>query len=377
MEEFTQQLGERAIGVTKLMAKTLGITTPQLFKQMQAGKLNPEDMFKLADAMSKFAHSSQGYQEALNNSASAQERMKNAWNLFAYTVLESGLDEVLAGIFQGLSDLINVISPLIKYLISAAKGFIAIAKAVNALNLYMPILIGLIVLFRKRLFELFMMILIQGTQALASRILGMPVATGATAQLTAAFTALRAALMRLLPFLLLAGVIEVFNQLDKYYKGEDNWIHVLIGYFMLGISYVDLFCAKIEYLWALIKNAPRLGFDKFTEEASKTLGIGQSYDKSTVLSSINDPLNNLSLTQIEAHRRWAAQPNRTLWESIIGHKDPFTILEMQRDLGMGDPVKNTLEITILPEKGKAFKKVITLTGGNHTMNIPLGNAGNR
>jgi hypothetical protein len=363
MEEFTGQLGERAIGVTNLMAKTLNITTGELFKRMQEGKIKPEDMLKLADAMGTFAESSAGYKAALNNSMSAQERMKNAWALFAYTVLESGLDEALVAIFTGLSALVQAITPVIKYLIGAAKGFIAMAKAVHAANLYLPIFIALMVLLHKQLLATFLMIMSLGFQVLAGWILKMPLAAATTAQLTGAVTALRVALNRLWPFLLLAGVIESWNAYDAYLRGERNWMNFLIGELMVLCSWFDLLAARVEYAYTVIKKSPQLGIR----------GVGQGIiDSTRDINQLTSPDNPFyewdNLTQHEAQRRWREER----WYRFIGSAPTFTPQQMIQDLGMGKG--STLNIVIREEKtGKLTQVPVDLTTGQ-VVTIPIGGA---
>lgn len=362
MEEFTGQLGERAIGVTSLMAKTLGITTAQLFKQMQDGKLKPEDMFKLADAMSKFAHSSQGYQEALNNSASAQERMKNAWKLLAYTILESGLDEVLAGVFQGLSDLMKVMTPLIKHLVAAAKGFIAMYKAINAVNLVIPIFIALTAALWWPIIRM-----VGALVAVTFQIGGM---TAVMALLTRGLVAMRVAvlaagqaLLRFWPFLLLYGLIEAWSAFDAHLKGEANWMNFLVGELMIVVAEIDLFIMKIQYLWELMKNAPRLGFQGIVQDFDKVLG-----DQNVARSPNNGFYAWNNQTQREAGQIWERQH----WYNNFIPTPTFTPQQMTNELGMGKwPFLN---IVIKDEKtGKKTHVPVDLRTGK-VVTIPIGGA---
>jgi hypothetical protein len=273
MEEFTGQLGERAIGVTNLMAKTLGVTTDVLFKRMEEGKLKPEDMFRLAKAMDAFAKSSDGYKAALANSSSGQERLKNSWALLSYTILNSGLDEALAGIFSGMSDLIEVITPLIKNLIAVAKGFVAVTKNLiwmgSEFKLFTTVI--LVAFLRKWLVTVAAM----SASWLASTVLII----GAAYTTNTALKALLGTVTLLSAALLIPAVIAVWEDLDRYNNNQDNWIRVLIGHFVVAIGYVDVFAASLQYLYAVFTNQPSNFFQEL-KAVTQGLPIGTGSVKS-------------------------------------------------------------------------------------------------
>lgn len=234
-EEFTGQLGERATGVTNLMAKTLGVTTDKLFDMMKKGQLKPDQLYKLADAMGAMADNSESFNKSLNNSLSAQIRFNNAMKDFSRVVMESGLDKALASMFEMLVKSLKIIVPLLK---STAHIIYTAFKA----------LIGVIsALFDAISNHPFITITIAAVIAgLAMWAAGFwAVANGAGSVLLV----MQALITRIAGFnwvllrsiFLATTLVFLLSQLNGYASGETNWLSVWQAYLTLLMTKIELF----------------------------------------------------------------------------------------------------------------------------------------
>lgn len=213
-EEFTGQLGERATGVTQLMAKTLNITTAELFKRMQNGKLTTDMLFKLSDAMGKVADEGGGLAEALNTSASAQVRFLNAWKKFSAQILKMGLDKALASILNAMSSFLEVLVPIFKGLAHIVKGLVEFVKfiweavsASKALTAELLFLVGMLITVRSPIFAV---------------MLGIRGMAGAMALATTAARVLGVALK----FAGIGVILFALSELMELMKGNASWLEV-------------------------------------------------------------------------------------------------------------------------------------------------------
>ena len=105
-EELRGQLGERLPGAFQLAAKAMGMTTAELDKFMEDGKLTAEDLLpKLAKALEE-----QFGQAAINAAGGAQQafnRMRTEWELLKASFLNSDAVaatlNTIAGLFRGIN----------------------------------------------------------------------------------------------------------------------------------------------------------------------------------------------------------------------------------------------------------------------------------
>lgn len=211
-EEFTGQLGERATGVTNLMAKTLGVTTAQLFKMMQDGKLTTDMLFKLANSMGKVADDSKSFQAALKNSASEQQRFMNRLKEFADTIYKSGLDKILAKLFRGAVILLEILEPIVTNLIELIKTWvelIGVLKEVWANMTKTQVAVaGLSI----------------GVGALVVTITGLLLGSTKVAGVLTLLQSGMRLLRRSLPIAGLLALLWVFDQIKDRNSGKANWV---------------------------------------------------------------------------------------------------------------------------------------------------------
>jgi tape measure domain-containing protein len=97
-EELQGQLGEHIPAAVALMAKSMGVTTMELRKMMEQGKLTSLEMQRFSDVL--FNEFSKGYEASVNNLSAETARFSNAW------------DEVATNVFKAtegiMSDVVNL-----------------------------------------------------------------------------------------------------------------------------------------------------------------------------------------------------------------------------------------------------------------------------
>ncbi|NJM10622.1 MAG: tape measure protein [Synechococcaceae cyanobacterium SM1_2_3] len=100
-EELRGQLGERLPGAFQLAARAMGVTTKELNKLLDGGKVTAEELLpKLADAIhNQFAG---GLSDAANSAQATVNRFQTAWQELQVAFAESGF---LEGVTEGMRDL--------------------------------------------------------------------------------------------------------------------------------------------------------------------------------------------------------------------------------------------------------------------------------
>ena len=104
-EELKQQLGEHLPGAVSILADALGITTGEMFKMMEQGKLTSDAILKMSDSMdSKFAKAASA---AMNSSTGSIMQLRNAWTATQKTIFNSGFESGLGAMAKSIADLLK------------------------------------------------------------------------------------------------------------------------------------------------------------------------------------------------------------------------------------------------------------------------------
>lgn len=105
-EELRGQLGERLPGAFQLAARAMGVTTAELGKLLEQGKVTAEDMLpKLAKALQE--EYGKAALEAGNSATAGVNRFQNAWLEFRATIAKSGFMDVVTGKIRDLTAALN------------------------------------------------------------------------------------------------------------------------------------------------------------------------------------------------------------------------------------------------------------------------------
>jgi tape measure domain-containing protein len=127
-EELRNQLGDRLPAAVPLAAKALGVTTQELGVMLEKGQVLANDFLpKFAKTLRE---SFGGSVEEASKTAQAQlNRFLNAWFDFRNEINRSGVGEIMALAIEGATNLLKVLTPLVKAL---AQGLRAITTAFHA-----------------------------------------------------------------------------------------------------------------------------------------------------------------------------------------------------------------------------------------------------
>lgn len=112
-EEVRQQLSEQIPGALKIFAKSLNLTTKELFNEMAAGNIMAKDVLpKLAKEFNRAANSNGAFQKMMNTNRIVASKLNTQFMLFRDLVFTSGLRDGLNYLFNSLMDLMDAGRPL-------------------------------------------------------------------------------------------------------------------------------------------------------------------------------------------------------------------------------------------------------------------------
>lgn len=240
-EELKGQLAEHATGTLQFFADAAaGGDVKKLFKMMEEGKVDVNAVVQAMKLMGEYANASPELQKMLKMSTAEQGRFNNTLKDFAKVLMESGLDEMLAIMFNVLSKLVATLTPFIKGLV------VAINTGIKPMVMWLWENKGAIVAVTAA---------ILGSAGLAWA-LKMVSVYGASAALMIANTA-KALLLLYGRLILLGGAIAAvavgLKGLSDFHNGEDNWVHA----WQLDIEYAmilwDTFILRVLNGWEDIK----------------------------------------------------------------------------------------------------------------------------
>lgn len=255
-EELKGQLAEHATGALQFFANAAaGGDVQKLFKMMEEGKVDVNAVVQAMKLMGEYANASPELQKMLKMSTAEQGRFNNALKDFSKNLMQSGLDEMLAEMFSGLSSLVTILTPFIKGLvITLNTGIKPMVKwlweskeSVVAVTAAILAEVGLIWALK------------------------MVIVYGESATLMIANTA-KALLLLYGRLILLGGAITAvavgLKGLSDFHNGEDNWVHA----WQLDIEYAmilwDTFVLRVLNGWEDMQNGINPFFDKNSFNAS-------------------------------------------------------------------------------------------------------------
>ena len=132
-EELKGQLSEALFGSTELLAKAMGVTEKELFKQMEAGKVMAAEVLpKLAKEYRKAAMGNGAFDAASKKTRAELNRFMTQLSLFKNEIFEGGFGEGLSGFFKMTSTILKDIKPLANFIGKVLKwAFLGLAQALN------------------------------------------------------------------------------------------------------------------------------------------------------------------------------------------------------------------------------------------------------
>jgi len=130
-EEIRGQLGERLPGAFQILAKSMGLTTQELSKQLELGNVLSEDVLPGFAKQLAETYSLEKVQR-VENMAAQQERLGNAWTRFVDEVINK--DNRVSTFFTGLLGVITDIFDKINDSFADSQDFIDEERAKSSAN---------------------------------------------------------------------------------------------------------------------------------------------------------------------------------------------------------------------------------------------------
>lgn len=136
MEELRLQLGDRLPIAVSLMAKSMGITTAELAKQMELGKVYSKDVLpNFGRALKEWARNNGALDKSLNNLRVQQARMITQTQLSGDIIFQSGWGEGLSDLYKTITEELKELEPLMKSIGRIGGSvFRLLAKVVGSLG---------------------------------------------------------------------------------------------------------------------------------------------------------------------------------------------------------------------------------------------------
>lgn len=283
--EEVGQLAERGISreyIKRAAMKTYKLKDGQYEAYQKAGKVKiPEIADELAKILSEQANKNNALEKALNNSRVAQQRFNNALNELKLKILEGGLDQALAKLFNVLTDLTQVGKELIDIFQALAKYARKLKESVSSLNGETVIFIGTIaallpLLFKKKksIFDVNSNLsILQKTTQAYTRFIN---------------TRLVSALVKVAGrFAFLGTVIYQVYKLGSQLTEEDNWLDLLTLQFSILALRAENAFLRIKYAWKELMMDSQIGRNFLMVQ-----GLFKNGVENTIQNAVNPNQNN-------------------------------------------------------------------------------------
>ena len=248
MAEEMNQLTERGVPRQQLydIAKTkYGVTdTAAVMDLQKKGKLKPEDLLPLLfEQFAKKSRDTGAFAKMLESSIFKQNQFKVALKQMSSDIMNAGLDKAIATFFEVLTGGIPHMLSFLKSLGWLAKGIGIVVKGIWDAIAATANWIGQNPIMTATLSTLLLVF-----AGLTASITGTTVALGGMAALMKSMGKKSALLIMLL------AVWYLFQEYDKYLKGEDTWMTAFQRKIAEMTIDVRLFRAELGLMWEQLKN---------------------------------------------------------------------------------------------------------------------------
>ena len=247
------QMAERgvpaAMEIKKAALQGLKMTEKEFDLAQKKGLLDPSKLLPLmSKALGDLAVKTGAYAQATKSSAAAQERLNTQLKLFAHAIMQGGLDKALAKMFDGLTEIVKVLVPVIQGIGIAIKSVYDLVSAIITWYGENPKLGATIV----SLTALMVIWTASGATATGT-VIAMTFALGNLARV---FLLLA---KRIVPAI---ALFIAFRDIAKYHKdGEYNWVSILSASFQVLYANIHLAYASLSYFLTLFKSSPKEAFN--------------------------------------------------------------------------------------------------------------------
>ena len=248
MAEEMNQLTERGVPrqqVYNIAREKYGVKDTEAVLELQKkGKLKPEDLMPLLwETLAGKAHSTGAFAKMLESSIFKQNQFKVALKQMSSDIMNAGLDKAIATFFEVLTGGIPHMLSFLKSLGWLANGIGIVVKGIWDAVAATANWIGQNPIMTATLSTLLLVF-----AGLTASITGTTVALGGMAALMKSMVKKNALLIALLAMWFL------FQEYDKYLKGEDNWMTAFQRKIAEMTIDVRLFRAELGLMWEQLKN---------------------------------------------------------------------------------------------------------------------------
>ena len=231
-QDELNSIAERGIPIAKFMrqaVKELGMTQAQYVKEQEAGKADPIKYMPIVARLMKEAADNNGaYEKSLNTSLAAQSDFMNSMKKMSSDLLKNGLDKALKGMFDALTFVVEILTPMVVGLMAAIGGVVDVIKILFGFDwkVYAGIVAAALLLITAGFYSI-------GGAALVAEVAvyGLGVAMGA--------------LQRLIPLAALAGMIYFLGEYTKWQKEQESGVETF--------TWIDLWAIRLQFFFALMK----------------------------------------------------------------------------------------------------------------------------
>ena len=248
MAEEMNQLTERGVprqmiyDVAKEVYKVK--TTEDVLKLQKDGKLDPAKILPVVfERFAKQARDTGAYDKMQGSSIVAQNRFMETLRQTADKIMDAGLDKAIAGFFNVLNGGLPHVLSFLKSLMWLANGIGIVVKGIWDAIAATANWIGQNPIMTATLSTLLLVF-----AGLTASITGTTVALGGMAALMKSMGKKSALLIMLL------AVWYLFQEYDKYLKGEDTWMTAFQRKIAEMTIDVRLFRAELGLMWEQLKN---------------------------------------------------------------------------------------------------------------------------
>ncbi len=347
-EELRQQIGERLPGALQLMANGTKITTKELLKLMEQGKLSSDALVNFARELSSKV--GPGVDDASKRAAASVERLKTSWFLMQEEINKSGLMDAMG---KSVDELVKVMKDptTIEAIVKFAK---AIGEVVVSIIKFIKSNPDEIIASLKVLSAL---LAIKIASSLASSVIGLGIAL---ARIPAILMTVRAALLAFSPAL--AAILGP------------------VGLIVLGTAAIAAFIYKIATMPSAVSKA-RAELEKLTEsfehldEAEKKAQRVKWYEQLTTAQKRMEALR----LEIEATSKAQTQFANTAVLGGAGTARKTTaqlkkeyeelgklVADLQKQMLKTAPTSSRVAKTFSPAPAKVSDEVLGITEGKNT-----------
>ena len=343
LQEEINQLSERGIPATLVYdaaMKAYGAKNIQEIKKLQeAGKLDPAKVLPVfAKLVQDKARSSGAFDAAMQTSQTKQGQANERFNQLSAKIMEAGLDKALANLFEGLSNLIDMLTNFSTAVKAAYDGIAAFGDLVGGKGV---VYIALTLLGA---------ILLKNAKNIGKMEGSVSKAQGTLSKFR---TFLANPLMKTIisvgkRFFWFISLFSLFSTIGKALNdgasGKVTWMDVMLSYF-------DLMIAKIELFFALLA-VRAVSTGRILKAALNPMNLNKSWEAVNTFAAIGD-FKNQGIGGVPRKDAQGDTLPRNKAPAMIPYAAPIPKIDLQNPVKFNNPQAMKIEVVDKTSNGIA------------------------